>query len=95
MCSVRKASLKIPQNLLENTCVRVSFLVQLQAEACNFIKYEILAQVFSCEFCEIFENTVFTEYLQWLLLKKCATQGEELFCWLNKAPRKQTAFDPK
>ena len=24
--------------------------------ACNFIKKEVLAQVFSCEFCEIFKN---------------------------------------
>ena len=30
---------------------------------CNFIKKETLAQVFSCEFCEIFRNTFFTEHL--------------------------------
>ena len=28
-----------------------------QAEACNFIKKETLAQVFSCKFCEISKNT--------------------------------------
>ena len=28
-------------------------------EACNFIKIETLAQVFSCKFCEIFKNTFF------------------------------------
>ena len=33
-------------------------------EACNFIKKETLGQVFSCEFCEIFKNTFFTEHLQ-------------------------------
>ena len=27
-----------------------------------------LAQVFSCDFCEIFKNAYFTEHLQWLLL---------------------------
>ena len=27
--------------------------------ACNFIKKETLAQVFSCEFCEISKNTLF------------------------------------
>ena len=27
------------------------------SKACNFIKKETLAQVFSCEFCEIFKNT--------------------------------------
>ena len=32
----------------------------------NFIKKETLAQVFSCEFCEIFKNTFFTEHL-WII----------------------------
>ena len=31
--------------------------------ACNFIKKETLAQVFSCEFWEISKNTFFTEHL--------------------------------
>ena len=30
----------------------------------NFIKKESLAQVFSCEFCEISKNTFFTEHLR-------------------------------
>ena len=38
-------------------------------QACNFIKKESLTKVFSCEFCKIFENIIFTEHLQWLLLK--------------------------
>ena len=29
----------------------------LEASACKFIKKETLAQVFSCEFCKIFENS--------------------------------------
>ena len=33
-------------------------------EACNFIKKEALAQVFACEFCEIFKNTFCTEHLR-------------------------------
>ena len=36
----------------------------MQASACNFIKKEALAQVFSCEFCEISKNNFFTEYLR-------------------------------
>ena len=32
-------------------------------EACNFIKKETLAQVFSCEFCETSKKTLFTEHL--------------------------------
>ena len=46
------------QNSQENTCARVSFLIKLQA------KKETLAQVFSCEFCNIFKNTFFTEHLR-------------------------------
>ena len=34
------------------------------AWACNVIKKETLAQVFSCEFCEISKNTFFTEKLR-------------------------------
>ena len=33
------------------------FLITSQADAYNFIKRETLAQVFSCEFCEISKNT--------------------------------------
>ena len=32
-------------------------------QACNFIKKESLALVFSCEFCEISKSTSFTEHL--------------------------------
>ena len=30
---------------------------------CNFIKKETLVQVFSCKFCEISKNIIFTEHL--------------------------------
>ena len=39
-----------------------------RSQACNVIKNKTLAQVFSCEFCEIFKNTFFTEDLRRLLL---------------------------
>ena len=48
----------------ESTCVRVSFLIKLQPWVCNFIIKETLAQVLSCEFCETFKNTFFTEHLR-------------------------------
>ena len=60
-CSVKKVLLKISQ---ENTCVRVPFSIKLQASACNFIKKQSLVQVFSCKFCHISKNTVFTEHVQ-------------------------------
>ena len=47
--SVKKLFLESFQNSQENTCARVS-------EACNFIKKKTLAQMFSCEFCEISKN---------------------------------------
>ena len=34
-------------------------LANHRLEACNFIKKETLAQVFSCEFCEIYKNTFY------------------------------------
>ena len=34
-------------------------VVGLRPKACNFIKKESLAQVFSCEFCEISKSTCF------------------------------------
>ena len=37
-------------------------------EACNFIKKETLAQVFSCEFWKISKNTFFVEHFRWLFL---------------------------
>ena len=57
--SVKKVFFKILRNLYENTCAIASFLIRLQAEACNFTNKETLAQVFFSEFCEIFKNTFF------------------------------------
>ena len=51
----KKVLLEISQNSQKNTCDRVS--------ACNFIEKENLAKVFSCEFCEISQNTFSTEHL--------------------------------
>ena len=50
----KKVFVKNSQNSQENTCAKVSFLIKLKASACNFIKKETLAKVFSCEFWEIF-----------------------------------------
>ena len=52
-CSVKKVFLKI-----SHTCVWVSFFNKV-----CLLKKETLAQVFSCEFCEIFKNTFFTKHL--------------------------------
>ena len=45
-CFVKKVFLEISQSSQEDPCARASFLIKLQAEACNFIKKETLAQIF-------------------------------------------------
>ena len=48
-CSVNKVLLKISQNSQVNTCAGVSFLIKLQASACNFIRKGALAQLLSVQ----------------------------------------------
>ena len=57
--SVKKVFLEISQNSQESTCTRDSFLIKLQAWPAILFKKESLAQVFSCEFCEISHKTLF------------------------------------
>ena len=47
----------------------------------NFIKKETLAQLCSCEFCEIFKNTIYQNTSVRLLL---ATQSQKSTQWLTK-----------
>ena len=61
-----KVFLEISQNSQENNCAN---LPMPNFNSCNVIKKETLAQVFSCELCEITKNTFFTEHLRWLLLE--------------------------
>ena len=56
MCSVKKGALR---NFTKFTGKHLCQSLFFRPEACNFIKKEALAQVFSCEFCEIFKNTFF------------------------------------
>ena len=65
-CSVRNIFLEISQNSQEkNLCQSLFFnrAAGLRPKACNFIKKKTLAQVSSCELCEISKNTFFTEHL--------------------------------
>ena len=64
-CSVKKVFLEISQNPQENTWGRVSFLIKLQTSF--FIKKETLAQVFSCDFCQISKNNLISR-LEWHFL---------------------------
>ena len=55
-CSVKKMFLKILLNPQENTCARVYFSIRLFKQL--FLK-KTLAQVFSYEFCKVFERAYF------------------------------------
>ena len=52
--------------LLESTCYSLFLnkVVDLGPKACNFIKKETLTQVFSYQYCKIFENNYFEEHLE-------------------------------
>ena len=64
-CSVRK---DVPRNFTKFTgkhpCQSL-FFNKVAGQACNFIKKEALALVFSCKCCEISMNTFFTQHVWW------------------------------
>ena len=70
------------QNLQEKTCVRVSFLIKLQAQASNFIKKETLEEVFCCEFCINSKKTFFTEHLR-VIASENIFSLKPMFPWGN------------
>ena len=57
----------IPKNFAKLTgkqlCQSLFSIKVTGLSPCNFIKKETLAQVLSCEFCEIYKNIFFTEHL--------------------------------
>ena len=63
-CSVKKGVLRnFAKFIRKHLCQSISFNEIAGLKVCNFIKREILAQVFSSEFCEISKNTFLTEHL--------------------------------
>ena len=77
MCSVKSMFLKISQNLQENTCARISFLIKYN---CNFMKKGTLGQVLSCELYKNFKNTLFQrESAKWRALVLGVLH--EMACW--------------
>ena len=88
--------LEISQNSQENTCARVYIWIKLHTEACNFItacnfiKKEILVQVFSCEFREISKNNFFTEHLWTTASASWWKARKRKRCWvINKSHKKK------
>ena len=60
--------LEISQNSQENTCARVSFLIKLQAETCNFIKKELWHRCFLVNFVKFIRTPFVTEHLRCMSL---------------------------
>ena len=70
---MKELFLQISQNSQEKNYMPVFFL------SCRpqvtFLNQRFLAQVFSYEFCGIFKNTFFTEYLRWMLFVNMLSFG--------------------
>ena len=59
--------LKIYVKFTEITCVRVSFLIKLKPETCNFIKKRLCHMYFPVNFAKFLRIPFFLENLWWLL----------------------------
>ena len=75
---------------MENTCTRASFLIKLQASVLQLIKKETLAQMFSCEFFEIFKNTLLQNASGGLLLPEILRNMESMQTVVFNAQFKKT-----
>ena len=73
----------MPESFFKQSCRR---------EASNFIKKEALAQVFSCEFCEIFKNTFF--HRTPLVAASLHTYLLEIECIINSRPLTLVSNNP-
>ena len=67
-CSLKKVFLEILQNLQENTCARVSFLIKLQAPPATLLKKRLWHRCFPVNLAKFPRTRFFTEHLWWLLL---------------------------
>ena len=90
-CSVRKVILRNFAKFAGKHLCQSLFLTKLLA-ACNFITKETLAQVFSCEFCEISKNTFFTEHL-WVTASVCSCRKSFKLSLKRKNSQKQLFTD--
>ena len=60
-CSVKNLFIEISQNSYQNTCVRVSFFIKLQASICNFIKKRLWHRCFPVNFAKFLRTPIFIE----------------------------------
>ena len=62
-CSVKQGVLRNFAKFTGKHLRQSLFFNNVSGGASNFIKKQALAQVFSCEFCKISKNTLFTEHV--------------------------------
>ena len=55
-CSVNKVVLEVLQNLQENTCARLSFLIKLQATSATLLKKGLWCRFFPVNFAKYLRN---------------------------------------
>ena len=60
-----------------------------------FIKQETLAQLFSCEFCEISKNTFFTEHQREIASASCRNQSNDMICCVNQYITEKKLYEPR
>ena len=67
---VKELHQKQPPEVFYQKSILKNFANFTGKQACCFTKREALAQVFSCEFCEVFKSRFFTELPEWLKQKE-------------------------
>ena len=90
-CSVKKGVLRNFAKFTGKHLCQSLFFNEVAGGACNFIKKEILAPVFSCEFCEIPKNTFFTEHVLVTASEYCLLHCQRIN---NLLSLKQISFAP-
>ena len=78
-CSVKQVFLKILQNLQENPCAKVSFLIKLQ------LKKRLWRRCFPVSIAKLLRTPFFIEYLRWLPLVSLWNQQtfSSSYFWLH------------
>ena len=85
---------KIWQSSQKNSCTRVSFLLNLQDFRMQLYLQETPAQVFSCKFCESFNNTFLKKTLQTHAIHaKISAHATHTFCF--SFDTRQNFIDPR
>ena len=67
-CSAKNVFLKNLQNLQENTCARVPFLINYKPQPATLLRKSLLHRSFPVNFVKFLRTSFSIEHLRWLLL---------------------------